>query len=124
MKWFPLVAVIVATPAYAQSPDIEATCMAVAKNFFMTEMLNVGVVQSFPELKPPGARFTYSDRPDTAKTEMSDTFDCEFEAVNAPYKLLRFCVSNTCYSNDEKDGERKRRFQEMQVLLQRPAKSD
>jgi hypothetical protein len=60
----------------------------------------------------------------TAKTEMSDTFDCEFEAVNAPYKLLRFCVSNTCYSNDEKDGERKRRFQEMQVLLQRPAKSD
>lgn len=124
MRWFPLVAFILATPAYAQSPAIEATCMTVAKNFFMTETLNVGVVQSFPELKPPGARFTYAERPDTKKADMSDTFDCEFDSGNVPYKLVRFCVSSVCYSNDQEDGERKRRFEEMQVLLHRSGNSN
>ncbi|MCY1248108.1 hypothetical protein D9M72_615020 [compost metagenome] len=50
---------------------------------------------------------------------MTDTFDCEFDNVNAPRKILRFCVSRTCYAADEDNPERKRRFQEMQVLLQR-----
>ncbi|WP_342457064.1 hypothetical protein [Ensifer adhaerens] len=93
--------------------------MAVAKNFFMIDALNVGVVQSFPEIEPPGARFKYSERTDTKKADMTDTFECEFDTANAPKKILRFCVSRICYSANEDDPERKRRFQEMQVLLQR-----
>lgn len=119
MKWLLPVLCIAAGPAYAQSPELEKTCMAVAKNFFMVDTLNVGVVQSFPEIAPPGARFKYSERADTKKADMTDTFDCEFDSVNAPRKILRFCVSRTCYAADEDDPERKRRFQEMQVLLQR-----
>ncbi|WP_425987421.1 hypothetical protein [Ensifer sp. R-19] len=93
--------------------------MAVAKNFFLVDTLNVGVVQSFPEIAPPGARFKYSERADTKKSDMTDTFDCEFDNAKAPTKILRFCVSRICYAADEDDPERKRRFQEMQVLLQR-----
>ncbi|MBK5567480.1 MAG: hypothetical protein I8N66_13625 [Ensifer sp. SSB1] len=119
MKWLLPVLCIAAGPAYAQSPDLESTCMAVARNFFMVDTLNVGVVQSFPEIEPPGARFKYAERADTKKADMTDTFECEFDKTSAPKKILRFCVSRICYSADEDDPVRKRRFQEMQVLLQR-----
>lgn len=119
MKWLPVVAVFVASPVFAQSPELEAVCMSVAKNFFMTDTLNFGVVQSFPEIKPPGVRFKYAERSDTKKAEMSDTFDCEFDQASPPTKLLRFCVTRTCYSSDQEDGERRRRFEEMQILMQR-----
>lgn len=119
MKWLPVTAVLIAGPAFAQSSELESACTSVARNFFMTETLNVGVVQSFPELKPPGVRFKYSERSDTKKAEMSDTFDCEFDQPNPITKLLRFCVSRTCYSSDQEDGERRRRFEEMQLLMQR-----
>ena len=119
MKWLLPILCIAAGPAYAQSPSLESTCMAVAKNFFMVDALNVGVVQSFPEIEPPGARFKYSERADMKKADMTDTFDCEFDNANAPKRILRFCVSRICYAADEDDPERKRRFQEMQVLLQR-----
>ena len=54
------------TAVLAQSPDLEATCKTVAKNFFLSDGLAIGTVQSFPELKPPGVRMTYSTRPGTA----------------------------------------------------------
>jgi hypothetical protein len=119
MKWLSITACFIAGSAFAQSPDLEATCVSVAKNFFMTDALNVGVVQSFPEVKPPGVRFKYSERSDTKKSDMSDTFDCEFEQTKPPTRLLRFCVSRICYSTDQEDGERRRRFEEMQILMQR-----
>lgn len=93
MKWLLPVLCIAAGPAYAQSPDLESTCMAVARNFFMVNTLNVGVVQSFPEIEPPGARFKYAERADTKKADMTDTFECEFDKTSAPKKILRFCVS-------------------------------
>ncbi|OJV02699.1 hypothetical protein JQ506_10595 [Shinella sp. PSBB067] len=119
MKWIAGLALLSAMPAHAQSPELQATCTDVAKNFFMTETLNVGVIQSFPELKPPGVRFTYSQRADAKKTDMSDAFECEFDQPQPPYALLRFCVSRTCYSLNEDDADRKRRFEEMRVLLKR-----
>lgn len=119
MKWIPITAFFLAGSAFAQSPELEQACISVAKNFFMSDALNVGVVQSFPELKPPGVRFKYSERADTKKTDMSDTFDCEFDQPKTPMKILRFCVSRICYSTDQEDGERRRRFEEMQILMQR-----
>ncbi|WP_077966418.1 hypothetical protein [Ensifer adhaerens] len=121
MKWLPLTACLLAGSAFAQSPDLESACVTVAKNFFMTDTLNVGVVQSFPEIKPPGVRFKYSERADTKRPEMSDTFDCQFDQAKAPIKILRFCVSRICYATDQEDGERRRRFEEMQILMQRAA---
>jgi hypothetical protein len=108
--------------AFAQSPDLEATCQAVAKGFFMTEQLSIGSVQSFPELKPPGVRMTYSTRTGTAPGDMTDTFECEFDKADRPHHLARFCVSNTCYSANEDDGDRKRRFEEARILLERSEK--
>ncbi|HEV7310368.1 hypothetical protein [Ensifer sp.] len=122
MRWLPITAVFLAGSAFAQSPELEQACMSVAKNFFMTDTLNFGVVQSFPEINPPGVRFKYSERADTKKVEMSDTFDCEFDQAKPPVKILRFCVSRICYSTDQEDGERRRRFEEMQILMQRGAK--
>lgn len=114
--------VLFATPAWAQAPSIESACMNVAKNFLLTDKVNIGIIQSFPELKPPGVRMTYASRPDTPKSDMSDTFECEFNQAQPPYDLTRFCVSNTCYAPDSKDGENKRRFDEMHVLLNRSQK--
>ncbi|GAA3083922.1 hypothetical protein GCM10010520_33280 [Rhizobium viscosum] len=108
--------------AFAQSPDLEATCQSVAKGFFMSDQLSIGTVQSFPELKPPGVRMTYSTRPGTAPAEMTDTFECEFDKVDKPRQLARFCVSNTCYSPGEDDADRKRRFEEARILLERTEK--
>jgi hypothetical protein len=108
--------------AFAQSPDLEATCQSVAKAFFMSDQLSIGMVQSFPELKPPGVRMTYSTRQGTAPGEMTDAFECEFDKVGKPHQLTRFCVSNTCYSPSEDDADRKRRFEEARILLERSEK--
>ena len=107
---------------FAQSPELESTCQSVAKGFFMVSKLAVGTVQSFPELKPPGVRMTYSTRQGIAPAEMTDAFECEFDKTDKPHHLLRFCVSSTCYSPNEADGDRKRRFEEARILLERSEK--
>ncbi|WP_283193837.1 hypothetical protein [Rhizobium sp. AN80A] len=108
--------------ARAQSSELEDTCKSVAKSFFMTDQLSIGTVQSFPELKPPGVRMSYSTRQGTAPAEMTDIFECEFDKADKPHNLARFCVSSTCYSPTVDDGDRKRRFEEMRVLLSRAEK--
>jgi len=108
--------------AIAQSIELEDTCKSVAKSFFMTDQLAIGTVQSFPELKPPGVRMTYSTRQGTAAAEMTDSFECQFEKAQRPHNLVRFCVSSTCYSPTVDDGDRKRRFEEMRTLLSRAEK--
>jgi hypothetical protein len=113
---------LLASPAAAQSSQIESACVAVAKNFLLTDNLNVGIVQSFPELKPPGVRMTYALRQGTAKSEMSDTFECEFQSTEPPFNLMRFCASTICYGTDDADADRKRRFAEMRILLDRAQK--
>lgn len=110
------------TTAFAQSPDLEATCQSVAKGFFMMDKLAIGTIQSFPELKPPGVRMTYSTRQGTAPADMTDTFECEFDKTDRPHHLVRFCVSSTCYSPNEANGDRKRRFEEARILLERSEK--
>ncbi len=114
--------ILFSTAGFAQSPDLEATCQSVAKGFFMSDQISIGMVQSFPELKPPGVRMTYSTRPGTAPGEMTDTFECEFDKVEKPHQLVRFCVSSTCYSSSEDDADRKRRFEEARILLERAEK--
>lgn len=110
------------TIAAAQSPELEATCKTVAKEFLLTDKISVGTMESFPELSPPGVRFTYSTRQGTAPADMGDVFSCEFGGQNKPYQLARFCVSSVCYSANEDDADRKRRFEEESVLLQRAQK--
>jgi hypothetical protein len=110
------------TAALAQSADLEATCKIVAKNFFLSESLAIGAVQSFPELKPPGVRMAYSTRQGTSPVEMTDTFECEFDKPDKPHNLARFCVSTICYAPNDSDADRKRRFDEMRILLQRAEK--
>jgi len=123
LKYAVLFSVIVfPTAVLAQSPDLEATCKTVAKNFFLSDGIAIGTVQSFPELKPPGVRMTYSTRPGTTAAEMSDTFECEFDKADKPHNLVKFCISTTCYGPTEGDADRKRRFEEMRILLQRSEK--
>jgi hypothetical protein len=93
-----------------QSAQIENACVTVAKNFLLTDNLNVGIVQSFPQLNPPGVRMNYALRQGTAKSEMSDTFACEFQSAEPPFDLTRFCVSTICYAPDDSDADRRRRF--------------
>lgn len=112
----------VPTTALAQSADLEATCKIVAQNFFLSEKLGTGTIQSFPELKPPGVRMTYSTRQGAAPADMTDTFECEFDKVDKPHNLVKFCVSSTCYTAGDSDADRKRRFEEMRILLQRTEK--
>lgn len=106
----------------AQSPELEATCQTVLKNFLLTDKVAVGSVQSFPELKPPGVRMTYSTRQGVGPSDMTDTFECEFDKADKPHHLSRFCVASTCYSASEDDADRKRRFAEMRILLDRAEK--
>lgn len=108
--------------AVAQSPDLEETCKSVAKSFFMSDQLAIGTVQSFPELEPPGVRMTYSTRQGTAPAEMTDIFECQFDKTDKPRNLARFCVSSTCYFPTVDDADRKRRFEEMRILLSRSEK--
>ncbi|MDX3924475.1 MAG: hypothetical protein QHC90_01535 [Shinella sp.] len=119
MKSAFIAALLVASPAFAQSPDLENACIQVAKNFLLTNHLKTGVVQSFPELKPPGARLTYSSDEDADPNDMTDEIDCEFEKAEAPFGLVRFCISRTCYSADEQDPMNRRRFQEVKILMDR-----
>ncbi|MDO1581632.1 hypothetical protein [Rhizobium oryzicola] len=114
-----LTALPATVPAYAQSPGIEQACVAVAKHFLLSPTLKTGVVQSFPELDPPGARLTYSTRQNPEPTDFNNEIDCEFSKAQAPFQLKRFCISNTCYSSDEQDGDRKRRFEEVKALMDR-----
>ena len=112
---------LIASPvaAQAQSPQLENACLAVAKHFLLNNNVKTGVIQSFPELTPPGARLTYSTRADTAPADMSDTIECEFEKPAAPFGLVRFCLSSTCYAKDEKNPENRRRFEEVRTLMDR-----
>lgn len=108
--------------AFAQSADLETTCKTVAKNFFLSDQLAIGAIQSFPELVPPGVRMAYSTRQGAAPATMSDTFECEFDKPVKPHNLAKFCVSSTCYTANDEDADRKRRFDEMRILLQRSEK--
>ncbi|MDQ0322560.1 hypothetical protein QO002_004766 [Pararhizobium capsulatum DSM 1112] len=119
MKKLILVLALLASPAAAQELKVEDVCQKVAKDLLMIETLHVGVVQSFPELKPPRARMTYSSRDGVEKKDMVDTIECEFGATKPPFKLSRFCLSSTCYSADEKNEENKARFEEVRTLLER-----
>jgi hypothetical protein len=119
MKKIILALVLTATPVAAQSMKVEDLCVKVAKHLLMTDNLHTGVVQSFPELKPPGARMTYSTRDGVEKKDMVDTFECQFDSAKAPFGLKRFCLASTCYSADEKNQENKRRFDEVRILLER-----
>ncbi|TRL38902.1 hypothetical protein [Rhizobium straminoryzae] len=110
---------LTAAPAAAQSPELEQACITVAKNFLLTPALKTGMVQSFPELDPPGARLTYSTRDKPEATDFTDQIECSFERATAPFGLTRFCVSDTCYSASEEKPEHRRRFEEMKALLAR-----
>lgn len=121
-------AVIAALPALisiapgtvsAQSAELEQACVAVAKSFMLVPTLKTGVVQSFPELDPPGARLTYSTRANPEPTDFSSEINCEFDKAQAPFGLKRFCISNTCYSAGEKEDENRRRFLEVKALMDR-----
>jgi hypothetical protein len=94
--------VLAVSPVAAQSVKIEDICVKVAKHLLMSETFHTGVVQSFPELKPPGARMTYSTRDGVEKKDMVDTIECQFDNAKAPFGLKRFCLASTCYSADEK----------------------
>ena len=121
MKPILFAAALLAAPtlAFAQAPGLEETCSLVARNFEMAPAVKVGVVQSFPELKPPGVRLTYSTKLDAEAASITDTIECQFEKASAPFKLVKFCLDGTCYAADEKNPERRRRFEEAQSLLSR-----
>lgn len=114
---FAAVLSVAPTLALAQSAGIEDTCALVAQNFEMVKAVKVGVVQSFPELKPPGVRLTYSTRLDAEDADITDAIECQFETASAPFKLVKFCLGSICYSAAEKNPERQRRFEEAQSLL-------
>jgi hypothetical protein len=114
-----LIAAANPTPAAAQSPGLEQACIAVAKHFLLAPVLKTGIVQSFPELNPPGARLTYSTRDNPQPTDFNNIIECEFDKPQAPFGLVRFCLSNTCYSPTEEEPERQRRFQEVKALMDR-----
>jgi hypothetical protein len=119
MKTIILVLALAATSATAQSMKVEDLCVKVAKHLLMTDNLHTGVIQSFPDLKPPGARMTYSTRDGVEKKDMVDTISCEFTQMTAPYGLKRFCLAATCYMADDKNEENKRRFEEVRTLMER-----
>lgn len=114
-----LVGFIQPQPAAAQSPQLEQACVAVAKNFLLVPTLKTGIVQSFPELDPPGARLTYSTREDAKPTDYNNEVDCEFDKATPPFGLVRFCISKTCYGPGEQEPENRRRFQEVKALMDR-----
>ena len=112
-------ALLAASPAAAQSPQLEQACIAVAKNFLLMPTIKTGVVQSFPELDPPGARLTYSTREDAKPTDFNNEISCEFEKATPPLGLRRFCISDTCYGPNEQEEENRRRYQEVKALMDR-----
>lgn len=122
MRYALLAALLFATPAAAQSPQLEQACVSVAKNFLLAPVLKTGVVQSFPELDPPGARLTYSTREDAKPTDFTTEIECEFEKAVAPFGLTRFCIERTCYSPTAEEPENRRRFEEVKALMSRQSK--
>ncbi|RKE85249.1 hypothetical protein [Rhizobium sp. AG855] len=134
MKRLFAAALLIATPALAQTPSpapraaaeagtrpqtVEDACIFVAKSMLMARDLKVGVVQAFPELTPPGARLTYSTRMDAEEGDITDEIECQFDAGTSPTKVTRFCMDSTCYASDSEDHEDRRRFEEVQALMQR-----
>lgn len=115
-------AIFLTSPAAAQSQPLEQACITVAKNFLLTPSIKTGIVQSFPELDPPGARLTYSTREDAKPTDFNNEIECEFDKATAPFTLLRFCISETCYGPNEQDQENRRRYQEVKALMDRQKK--
>ncbi len=116
------IAFFTASPADAQSPELEKACLSVATNFLLVPSVKTGVVQSFPELDPPGARLTYSTREDAKPTDFTNEIECEFDKAQPPFNLLRFCISQTCYGPNEQDQEHRRRYQEVKALMDRQKK--
>ncbi|CDN47160.1 hypothetical protein [Neorhizobium galegae] len=112
-------ALLAPSPAAAQSPQLEQACISVAKNFLLVPSLKTGIVQSFPELDPPGARLTYSTREDPKPTDFSSEIECEFDKGQQPFRLQRFCISDTCYGPNEQDQDRRRRYLEVRALMDR-----
>ncbi|MDH4440107.1 MAG: hypothetical protein QE284_06950, partial [Rhizobium sp.] len=98
---------------------VEDACIFVAKSVLMAKDLKVGVVQSFPELTPPGARLTYSTRMDAGEGDITDEIECQFDVGTAPFKVTRFCMDSTCYAADSEEPEDRRRFEEVQALMER-----
>lgn len=134
MKRLLAAALLLATPAFAQAPapaprpaaedaaqprTVEDACIFVAKSVLMAKELKVGVVQSFPELKPPGARLTYSTRMDAGEGDINSEIECQFDASTPPIKVTRFCMDSTCYAADSEEPEDRRRFDEIQALMAR-----
>lgn len=115
-------AILLASPAAAQSSQLEEACIAVAKNFLLVPTIKTGIVQSFPELDPPGARLTYSTREDAKPTDFNNEIECEFDRATPPFTLQRFCISDTCYGPNEQDQENRRRYQEVRALMDRAKK--
>lgn len=113
---------LTAPQAFGQSAELEQACIAVAKNFLLTPQIKTGIVQSFPELDPPGARLTYSTRDDPKPTDFSSEIQCEFDKAQRPLSLLRFCISKTCYGPNEQDPDNRRRFLESKALMDRQAR--
>jgi hypothetical protein len=111
--------VLAAKPAAAQSPELETACINVAKSFLLSPVLNTGVVQSFPELTPPGARLTYSTRQNPEPTDFNDEVECIFKNATAPLELVQFCMSDTCYSQTAEEPDQRRRFEEVKALMTR-----
>lgn len=105
--------------AAAQSADLEKACVNAAQIFLLNNNLKIGVIQSYPELTPPGVRFTYSEDADTDPADIDDQIDCEFERATTPFGISNFCVSGKCYSPSEQDEENRRRFQEVKTIMQR-----
>ncbi len=114
--------ILAAPPAAAQSAQLEQACVMVAKNFLLIPTIKTGVVQSFPELDPPGARLTYSTREDAKPTDFNNEVECEFDKAQPPFNLLRFCISKTCYGPNEAEQENRRRYQEVKALMARQKK--
>lgn len=110
---------LTAAPADAQSPELEQACVSVAKNFLLVQNIKTGIVQSFPELDPPGARLTYSTREDAKPTDFNNEIECQFDKSKAPLSLLRFCISKTCYGPNEQEPDSRRRYQEVKALMDR-----
>ncbi|KEQ04716.1 MAG: hypothetical protein KJ947_19360 [Alphaproteobacteria bacterium] len=119
MKYLPIVLLLAASPAAAQSPELEQACTAVAQNFLLTPTITTGVVQSFPNLEPPGARMTYSTRADPQPTDFTNEIECQFATATPPLSLTRFCISSTCYSENEQEPENRRRYLEVKALMDR-----
>src|SRR3546814_5071236 len=112
MRYLPFAALLLAVPAgpaAAQSPDLEKACLAVAQNFLLAPTIKTGVVQSFPELEPPGARMTYSTRQDAKPSDFINVIECQFSSPAAPLHLTRFCIYDGRHSENETEQRHRRR---------------